>query len=119
MKVLSGELKMKKLIILFVLGILASALSVAAATSLKGTVSDKMCGADHHGKDPAACTLACVKHGSEYVLVVGKDKIYDIENQKDAKISAELSKFAGKEVTVTGDVSTDGKGVKVERIASK
>jgi len=57
-----------------------------------------------------------VMNGGAFVFVVSMDKIFEIENQKDAKISELLYKFAGKTVTVTGSLSADGKSVKVETI---
>ncbi len=98
--------------------LLASALPAFSAT-LKGTISDKMCGADHKGQDPVACTRSCVKGGSPYVLVESKDKILDIENQKEPKIAEELDKFAGKAVTVTGTVSKDGKSVRIASLKAE
>jgi histidinol phosphatase-like enzyme len=56
-----------------------------------------------------------VKKGSPYVFVIG-DKVYDIENQKDARISAELEKHAGHAVEVKGSMSKDGKSVKISSI---
>ncbi len=106
----------KVLVFSAVLAFLAVSVCVAPAATFKGSISDKMCGASHHGQDAAACTRSCVKNGSPYVLVTEKDKILDIENQKDAKIAAELDKYAGQTVTVTGTASKDGKSVKVESI---
>ncbi len=102
---------MKRFLALLALMLLAS--SLFAAETLKGTVSDKMCGADHQGHDAVKCVRQCVKGGSAYVFVVSKDKILDIENQKDPKIAAELDKFAGAHVTATGTTSKDGKSVKI------
>jgi len=107
---------MKHVAYLLLPAMLIFVLTVPAAESWKGAISDKMCGADHHGQDPVQCTRTCVKNGGAYVFVVSKDKIFDIENQKDAKISELLYKFAGKTVTVTGSLSADGKSVKVETI---
>jgi len=107
---------MKRLPCLTVLLALCLTVTGFAAETLKGSVSDKMCGADHKGQDPVSCTLACVKHGSPFVFVVSKDRILDIQNQKDAKINAELTKYAGKEVTVTGTTSKDGKSVTIESV---
>lgn len=108
---------MRKLLLGIVLVFLVSTLFVVYADTWKGSISDKMCGADHHGEDAAKCTLSCVKqHGSAYVFVVAKDKIYDIENAKDANISAELEKHAGHNVEVTGTLSKDGKSVKIDSI---
>ena len=104
---------MKRLVGTAFLMLLASALPAISAETLKGTISDKMCGADHKGQDPVACTRSCVKGGSPYVLVESKDKILDIENQKEPKIAEELDRFAGKAVTVTGTLSKDGKSMKI------
>jgi hypothetical protein len=107
-------MKMKRLVgMAFFVVLLVSALPALSAGTLKGTISDKMCGADHKGQDPVACTRSCVKGGSPYVLVESADKILDIENQKDPKIAQELDKYAGKAVTVTGTLSKDGKSVKI------
>ena len=108
---------MRKVSVLFVvLTLLALTAGVASAATFKGSISDKMCGASHHGQDAATCTRSCVKNGSPYVLVTANDKILDIENQKDAKIAAELDKYAGQTVSVSGMASKDGKSVKVESI---
>ena len=106
---------MKRIASLLFVTILVCAV-FAAGAEFKGAVSDKMCGADHMGQDPVKCTLECIGHGSPYVLVVSKDKILDIENQKDTKVAAELKKYAGRNVTVTGTLSKDGKSVKVDKI---
>ncbi len=108
---------MKRIAGLSVFAILALSLCAAGA-EIKGSVSDKMCGADHMGQEPAKCTLSCVEHGSPFVLVVSKDKILDIENQKDAKIGAALKKYAGQSVTVTGTMSKDGKSIRIEKITT-
>ena len=117
MKCLIWREEMKKVsTFCILLALTVSAVCVMSAETWKGSISDKMCGADHHGQEAVSCTKGCVKHGSPYVLVTGKDKVLDIENQKDAKIAAELDKFAGKEVSVTGTASSDGKSVKIESI---
>ena len=80
-------------------------------TTLSGTVSDSMCGADHSmmGKmTPKECTLACVKSGAKYVLVVGT-KIYTLEGK-----AADFEKFAGGKAKVTGTVQ--GNTLKVSSI---
>jgi hypothetical protein len=110
------EDKMKRVSIFCVLALLLSAVCLVSADTWKGSISDKMCGGDHHGKDAVACTRGCVKGGSPYVLVVNKDKILDIDNQKDAKIAAELDKYAGQTVSITGTASKDGKSLKVDSI---
>jgi hypothetical protein len=51
------------------------ALAAGKSQTLTGEVSDAMCGAKHEMKGKAAeCTRACMKHGSQYALVVG-DKV--------------------------------------------
>ncbi len=109
--------EMTRLSTLVALAVLTIAVCASGA-DFKGSISDKMCGADHMGQEPVKCTLECVAHGSPYVLVISKDKILEIENQKDAKIAAELKKYAGKSVTVSGTASKDGKSLKIEKITS-
>ena len=54
------------------------ALAGGKSQTLTGQVSDAMCGAKHQMGDAAACTRACIQHGSKYALVVG-DKVYTLE----------------------------------------
>ena len=78
---------------------------------LSGTVTDSMCGAKHtmmKGTSDKDCTIACVKMGSKYGLVVG-DKVYEL----DAK-EGDLEKFAGAKAKVTGTV--DGTTVHVSAV---
>ena len=81
---------------------LSAATSLGAAT-LKGTVSDAMCGAKHPVADAAGCTKDCVKKGSDYALVAAGGKVYTLKADGAAK--AELDKLAGKMADVTGDVN--------------
>ncbi len=74
----------------------------AASMTLKGTVSDAMCGAHHPVADAAECTKACVKKGSDYALVAN-GKVYTLK--ADASQKAELDKLAGKDAEVMGDVN--------------
>jgi uncharacterized protein YcnI len=79
--------------------------AAAAEHTWAGTISDKMCGADHKkmgGKMSAAeCTLACVKGGAPFVLVTN-GKVYQLANH-----DADLRTHAGHDVTVTGDLNGD------------
>jgi hypothetical protein len=75
----------------------------AATMTLKGTVSDAMCGAKHPVADAAGCTKDCVKKGSDYALVAADGKVYTLK--ADAPAKAELDKLAGQMADVTGDVS--------------
>ncbi len=69
--------------------------------TLTGVVSDSMCGSRHMmpGKSDAECTRACVKGGSDYVLMVGK-KMYTLKGD-----AADLDKYAGERVTVKGSLT--------------
>ncbi|MBS1527012.1 MAG: hypothetical protein JST19_15260 [Bacteroidetes bacterium] len=91
------------------IGVLA--LSVGALLSfkpsdehLKGYISDSHCAAskmDMGGPSArVACVKKCIKGGAEAVLVVG-DKVYKISNQKA------VTKYAGKNVSVDGNVTDD------------
>ena len=89
---------------------------MGADESWTGTISDSMCGASHptteHGENrmtPKRCTIACVKKGAKYVIVVG-DKVYSIANQD----APDLAKYAGDNVKVTGKI--DGDTITVTKI---
>lgn len=95
---------------------LLGTLSVLAQTpdsskTLTGVVSDAMCGQSHMMKDKSAaeCTRACVKEGTKYALVAGKT-IYTLDGHE-----ADLDKYAGQKVTLTGAVS--GQTVTVKSVA--
>jgi len=98
---------MKTMLSVKALPILAAAvltpLAILAQTSadqktLTGVVSDAMCGQTHMMKDkPAAeCLRYCVKQGTKYALVAGKN-VYTLEGH-----DAELDKYAAQKVTVKG-----------------
>jgi hypothetical protein len=93
----------------------------ASAAVFTGVVGDDMCGTDHKkmgGTDAAKCAAECAKGmGAKYSLIVGADT-YVLSDQTGA------AKYAGKKVTVTGDVTTAGAGkdivksLKVKSIAA-
>ena len=89
-----------------------SSQGAVAIKTLTGVVSDSMCGAKHMGtnKTPAECTRECVKAGSDYALVVGKE-VYVLKGDQ-----ASIDKFAGERATVKGAVS--GIVVTVQSIAA-
>ena len=106
---------------LFVVGLLAGAVFVAAPASprkqtLIGIVSDDMCALAGHasmrmGPTDAECTVACVDaHGALYVLVVGKT-VYTFGDQQLA------AKFAGSKVRAAGTVENVN-GAKTFRVDS-
>jgi hypothetical protein len=84
-------------------GLLLGALGALSQSgeTLTGTVTDAMCGAKHMMTNvtPAQCTRECVKQGSDYALVSG-GKVYTLKG--DTKL---LDKYAGQNVTVTGNIS--------------
>ncbi len=99
---------------------LASFSSVYALAAHKqtftGEVGDAMCGRKHmEGETAAACTRACVAHGSKYALVVG-EKIYTLETDDKTALST-LGQQAGKNATVTGVL--DGDTIQVSAVAAK
>lgn len=70
----------------------------ARAVTMSGVVSDAMCGAKHMMQDKSAaeCTRECIKKGSKFALVSG-DNLYVLDGHE-----AELDKYAGQRVTVSG-----------------
>lgn len=80
-------------------------------TTLTGVVSDTMCGKTHMNKNASAaeCTRRCVKMGNGFALVVG-DQIYALKGH-----SADLDKYAGQTVTVTGTMK--GTSIAVESVS--
>jgi hypothetical protein len=68
--------------------------------TLTGVVSDSMCGVNHMAKNLSAadCLRMCVKKGTKYALVVGKD-VYTLEGHE-----AELDKYAAQTVSLKGTV---------------
>ena len=80
-------------------GLLTGSLAFAQMTTLKGTVSDQMCGAKHMEADAVKCTRECVKMGSPYALVVG-NKVYTLKGH-----SPELYNLAGQSAVVKGIVA--------------
>jgi len=79
--------------------------------SFTGVMGDTMCGIKHMmaGGSDADCGRACVGQGSDYALVVG-DKLYTLKGDK-----AELSKYMGQKVTVSGKLN--GKIIEASSIA--
>ena len=91
------------------------ALAAVKTQTLTGEVSDAMCGAKHEmAGGAAACTRACMKHGSKYALVVG-DQVYTLETSDQAALG-KLNDLAGAKAKVTGDV--DGTTIAVKSVAA-
>lgn len=90
-------------------------LAIVAQTSgeqktVTGIVSDAMCGATHMMKDKPAteCLRYCVKQGTKFALVAGKN-VYTLEGHE-----AELDKYAAQKVTVKGTLK--GETLTVESV---
>jgi hypothetical protein len=91
------------------------ALAAGKSQTLTGEVSDAMCGAKHEMPgNAAACTRGCVKHGSQYALVVG-DKVYKLQTSDQAALD-KLNDLAGAKAKVSGDV--DGDTITVKSVAA-
>ena len=73
--------------------------------TLTGTVGDANCGVKHMINDSVACTLGCVKNGSDFALIVD-DKAYTLKTSSN-EIKGELEELAGKMAKITGDVEDD------------
>lgn len=92
-----------------------SAMAGGKSQTLTGEVSDTMCGKKHEMPGKAAdCTRACVKHGSNYALVVG-EKVYTLQTSDSAALD-QLDKLAGAKAKVTGEV--EGTTVTVKSVAA-
>jgi len=98
-------MKLTRLVpLVFAAALMMTASSLQAATmTLKGTITDAMCGAKHPVADAAGCTKDCVKKGSDYALVTSEGKVYTLK--ADASQKPELDKLAGKDAEVVGDVN--------------
>jgi len=106
-----------RLVALLVAALALSAFPRAAEQTWTGQVTDSLCGAKHEeaaegqGKMPDRdCTLACVRGGSKFALLVG-GKLYQIANQD----VADLKTHAGHEVIVTGELK--GQMITVSKVA--
>jgi hypothetical protein len=78
--------------------------------TVTGVVSDAMCGSTHMMKDKpdVECLRYCVKQGTKYALVAGKN-VYTLEGHE-----AELDKYAAQKVNVKGTLK--GETLTVESI---
>lgn len=103
---------MKTHIIVGAMALLTTTGAFAAEQTWTGTISDKMCGADHKkmgGKlSDRDCTLACAKGGAPYVLVAD-GKVYQLTNH-----DADLRTHAGHTVNLTGELKGDT--IRISRI---
>src|SRR5689334_15882057 len=97
-----------------------TAVAAQKSETLNGEIMDSACAksGSHEGmmkqsgmKTAKDCTLACVGHGSKYVLFDPSTKaVYELDDQKKPE------SFAGQKVTVTGTVDDATKMVHVATI---
>ena len=76
--------------------------------TIEGVLSDATCGAKHKIADAVQCTLACVREGNGWALVVG-DKVYALEGNLIGAVP-----FAGGKAKITGRIN--GNKVLVEKV---
>ena len=90
--------------VLAIMATMSAGIVGAQTTTLKGIVSDQMCGAHHMmaGASAQKCTRECVGMGSPYALVVG-DKVYSL--QANSEVKKELYALAGASAVVKGTIS--------------
>ena len=99
--------------------LLASGFAAANDTTFSGEIMDGACakGGGHESmfkkmgtNDPKACTLACVKGGSKFVLFEADKTFYQLDDQKKPE------PFAGQKVEVTGTLDKATKTIHVAAI---
>jgi hypothetical protein len=110
-----GRMK-SALLLSTVLLLIAPALPFAAEQTWSGKISDSACGAKHEeaaeGQGVMAdrdCTQACIRGGSNYVLVVD-GKVFQIANQDNK----DLATHAGHTVKMTGELK--GNAITVSKV---
>ncbi|MGO9230446.1 MAG: DUF5818 domain-containing protein [Bryobacteraceae bacterium] len=94
---------MKKLLVLAAL-----AASSAMAAQWTGYIIDEMCAGKKEMLGNVTCAQNCIKRGSPAVLVTDDGSVLKIADQ------AKVVPFAGKKVTITGELA-DG-AIKVESV---
>jgi hypothetical protein len=99
--------------------LLAPGLAAAKDTTFSGEIMDSACaeGGGHQSmfkkmgtNDPKACTEACIKMGSKYVLFKTDKTFYQLDDQKKP------TPFAGQKVEVTGTLNKATKTIHVTDI---
>jgi hypothetical protein len=80
-------------------------------TSVKGWVTDTMCGAKGMSNEHAACVKKCVSGGAKLALVTDKgDKVYTVENAEA------LAGHEGHHIEVKGQISGDSLNVNKDSV---
>jgi hypothetical protein len=104
---------MKKIALLVFAFLVFGGLSLAAAKTITGTVSDSHCGVKHATASEAAahCVEHCVSSGNSSYVLVSNGKVYQLDAQDKFK------GLGGKTVTVKGTVKGDS--ITVTSVAEK
>jgi hypothetical protein len=89
--------------------VFAFTLSLTAADSWSGWISDAKCGAGGAKAEHKECALKCAEGGQKLVLVTSDSKVHALDNQALAK------EHAGHQVTVHGSADANG-DIKVSKI---
>jgi len=96
---------MKKILLVglaFSLVFVMVGLAVAAATTVKGIVSDSQCGAKGASASHAACMTKCLSKGAKAVIVTDDDqKVLTVDNPDS------LKGHEGHHIAATGTVTGD------------
>ena len=103
---------MKRVLSLMVAAFFLTAIAAGAAesTTIKGWISDSMCGAKHAGSG-AACVKKCISDGMTPVFVdEAKKAVWTIDNPDSVK------SFYGDHVTVTATADAGKKSVHIDSI---
>jgi hypothetical protein len=104
---------MKRVFTLLLAGFALSSIAAGAAdsTTIKGWISDSMCGAKHAGSG-AACVKKCIEGGLAPVFVDEAQKaVWTIDNPDAVKA------FYGDHVAVTATTDAAKKSVHIDSIA--
>jgi hypothetical protein len=84
------------------------ALSAATEKTLTGEIIDLMCYADHNSTGPkhAECAATCIKNGGP-VAILSDGKAYLVVGDHKP-MNEQLAEFAGKTITLTGKLVSNG-----------
>lgn len=105
------KILLASLLVSVVLVAVASMASPGKETSVKGWVTDTMCGAKGMSNEHAECVKKCVSGGAKLALVTDKgDKVYTVENAEA------LAGHEGHHVELKGHINGDSLNVTKESV---
>jgi hypothetical protein len=98
-------------LLVVVFSLVAISANAAGSTTIKGWISDSMCGAKHAGTG-AECVKKCIKAGMAPVFVDEAQKaVWTIDNPESVK------DFYGDHVTITATTDAAKKSVHIDTIS--